>query len=187
MGEASGMGETGGMGAGRGRRMLRKIAPRGAYDDALGELGSSAEGKATGSRPGGWGLTLADCAFALATLAVAAVVLVATWSPAVPSDASDGPDATAPASTLVAVVQNTEGFYQVLPLDADATVTVASSYGTNVVEVAQGRVRCSESDCANQVCVDTGWVASVGQMVVCLPHRLTVEVVADAADATPLV
>lgn len=158
------------MGGERWRRAFRKIAPHGAYDDALG----GPSGPDAGSRPGGWGLTVADCAFALATLAVAAFVLVATWS-------------AAPASSLVAVVQNTEGFYQVLPLDVDATVTVEGPYGTNVVEVARGMVRCSESDCSNQVCVDTGWVGSEGQMIVCLPHRLTVEVVADAADATPLV
>ena len=53
--------------------------------------------------------------------------------------------------------------------------------GTNVIEVAEGRVRCVESDCGNQVCVQTGWVGSPGEMVVCLPHRLTVQVVADEA------
>lgn len=162
-----------------------------AFDDAL-----------TGAR--GWGLTFADVAFAVATVLVAAAVALWLWFGAggttgVASDATDAAAASATqvdggtalvadgaASALYAVVQNDDGFYQVLPLNEDARVTVTGDLGTNVIEVADGRVRCVESDCANQVCTDTGWVSSPGQMIVCLPHRLVVEVVADPADATPL-
>ena len=87
---------------------------------------------------------------------------------------------------LYAVIQNSDGFYQVLSLDEDATVTVTGSLGTNIIEVANGRVRCLESDCSNQTCVKQGWVSGRGQTVVCLPHKLIVQVVADPADAVPL-
>lgn len=92
-------------------------------------------------------------------------------------------DATQP---LYAVVQNSDGFYQVLPLAENASVTIESSLGTNVIEVADGRVRCLESDCSNQTCVKQGWVSGQGQTIVCLPHKLTVQVVADPEDASPL-
>ena len=97
--------------------------------------------------------------------------------------ASDAGDA---AVTLYAVIQNSDGFYQVLSLGEDATVTVTGSLGTNIIEVANGRVRCLESDCSNQTCVKQGWVSGRGQTVVCLPHKLIVQVVADPADAVPL-
>ena len=97
--------------------------------------------------------------------------------------ASDAGDA---AATLYAVVQNSDGFYQVLSLGEDTTVTVTGSLGTNIIEVANGRVRCLESDCSNQTCVKQGWVSGRGQTVVCLPHKLIVQVVADPADAVPL-
>ena len=97
--------------------------------------------------------------------------------------ASDAGDA---AAALYAVVQNSDGFYQVLSLGEDATVTVTGSLGTNIIEVANGRVRCLESDCSNQTCVKQGWVSGRGQTVVCLPHKLIVQVVADPADAVPL-
>lgn len=90
------------------------------------------------------------------------------------------------AAALYAVIQNSDGFYQVLSLDEDATVTVTGSLGTNIIEVANGRVRCLESDCSNQTCVKQGWVSGRGQTVVCLPHKLIVQVVADPADAVPL-
>ena len=90
------------------------------------------------------------------------------------------------AAALYAVIQNSDGFYQVLSLGEDATVTVTGSLGTNVIEVANGCVRCLESDCSNQTCVKQGWVSGRGQTVVCLPHKLIVQVVADPADAVPL-
>ena len=97
--------------------------------------------------------------------------------------ASDAGDA---AVALYAVIQNSDGFYQVLSLDEDTTITVTSSLGTNIIEVANGRVRCLGSDCSNQTCVKQGWVSGRGQTVVCLPHKLIVQVVADPADAVPL-
>lgn len=97
--------------------------------------------------------------------------------------ASDAGDV---AVALYAVVQNSDGFYQVLSLGEDTTVTVTGSLGTNIIEVANGRVRCLESDCSNQTCVKQGWVSGRGQTVVCLPHKLIVQVVADPADAVPL-
>ena len=90
------------------------------------------------------------------------------------------------AAALYAVIQNSDGFYQVLSLGEDATVTVMGSLGTNIIEVANGRVRCLESDCSNQTCVKQSWVSGRGQTVVCLPHKLIVQVVADPADAVPL-
>ena len=100
--------------------------------------------------------------------------------------ASDAGDAGDAAAALYAVIQNSDGFYQVLSLGEDATVTVMGSLGTNIIEVANGRVRCLESDCSNQTCVKQGWVSGRGQTVVCLPHKLIVQVVADPADAVPL-
>ena len=95
-------------------------------------------------------------------------------------------DAGDTAAALYAVIQNSDGFYQVLSLGEDTTVTVTGSLGTNIIEVANGRVRCLESDCSNQTCVKQGWVSGRGQTVVCLPHKLIVQVVADPADAVPL-
>lgn len=132
----------------------------------------------------GWGLTRLDVAVAALVLVAAALLAWWVWGgrgfSAVPGD-------DAVSGGLVVVVQNTEGFYEVLPLSSNARIAVEGNRGTNVIEVADNRVRCVESDCSNQVCVQTGWVGSAGEMLVCLPHELTVQVVADEADASPLV
>ena len=154
----------------------------------------------------GWGLTRADVVAAVGVVLVAVAAALALWFgygvrgvPGVSDAGAAGGEAAeqgaglsgagdqAAGDTLCAVVQNTEGYCAVLSLDDDASVVVESDRGTNVIEVADGRVRCAESDCSNQICVDTGWVSQVGQTIVCLPHELTVQVVADPDDAAPLV
>ena len=100
---------------------------------------------------------------------------------------SNGANAiTQDTKTLYAVVQNTAGYYAELPLNEETTLEVTSSLGTNILIVSGGMICCTESDCANQVCVNTGWISQEGELIVCLPHRLTVQVVKDPADAIPL-
>lgn len=154
----------------------------------------------------GWGLTRADVVAAVGVVLVAVAAALALWFgygvrgvPGMSDTGAAGGEAAeqgaglsgagdqAAGEALYAVVQNTEGYRAVLPLDDDASVAVESDRGTNVIEVDGGRVRCAESDCSNQICVDTGWVSQVGQTIVCLPHELTVQVVADPDDAAPLV
>ena len=132
-----------------------------------------------------WGVTRADVVFSALTLACAAAVAAWQWG-GVGRSASSRQDAPTQAGGPYAVVQNTEGFREALPLGRDASVIVTSSRGTNVVEVSGGRVRVSSSDCANQVCVDAGWASEAGQTITCLPHQLVVQVVDDPSDATPL-
>ena len=111
---------------------------------------------------------------------------------ALPSGLADGPSGSqvaasdAPGAGLFAVIQNTRGFYEALPLDVDATRTVRSDLGENEVEVSGGAVRVAHSDCKNQVCVDSGWASWPGQVITCLPHQLVVQVVRDPSDAARL-
>lgn len=77
----------------------------------------------------------------------------------------------------VAVVTDGDGNVYELPLDTDATLTVTTGLGTNVIEVADGTVRVVEADCPNQDCVLQGWVSTTGEQIVCLPHELIVEIV----------
>lgn len=46
----------------------------------------------------------------------------------------------------------------------------------NLIEIDGTRVRIAEANCGDQVCVRQGWIFRDGQTVVCLPHKLVVEV-----------
>lgn len=46
----------------------------------------------------------------------------------------------------------------------------------NIIEIDGTRVRISEANCGDQICVRQGWISKAGQSVVCLPHRLVIEI-----------
>jgi hypothetical protein len=48
--------------------------------------------------------------------------------------------------------------------------------GWNVVEVKDGRIRISDADCRDKVCIGMGWIDAQGRSIVCLPHRVVIRV-----------
>lgn len=55
-------------------------------------------------------------------------------------------------------------------------IRFTSQRGYNVVEIKDGKVRISEADCPDQICVNTGWREHVGQVIVCMPHHFVVKI-----------
>lgn len=45
-----------------------------------------------------------------------------------------------------------------------------------VIEISDGRVCVSDSDCPDKICVNTGWISRKGERIVCLPKKLIVEI-----------
>jgi len=68
-----------------------------------------------------------------------------------------------------------------------ATVDVHAPGGhTVVVEIADdGRARVRSSDCPDKVCVKTGWIEHPGEIIVCLPNRVVVEIQGSAGASKP--
>ena len=115
----------------------------------------------------------------IAALVITALALAAAAAAYVLGNAVDA---------RTAVIQDADGNTFAMPLSKDDVLTVASSAGTNVVEVQSGKVRVSEADCPNQDCVDQGWISNAGQQIVCLPHKLMVNITdEDAASAYDVV
>ena len=67
---------------------------------------------------------------------------------------------------------------------ADETFTITTSLGTNVVRLEGGEVFVEEADCANHDCMKQGKISTPGQQIVCLPHKLWIEVVAADGQAS---
>ena len=71
-----------------------------------------------------------------------------------------------------------------LQVAAPYSFTVRDADGhENIVEVEPGRIRVSEANCPDQVCVRTGWLSSGQRPIVCLPARLTIKLEGHAAAA----
>lgn len=81
---------------------------------------------------------------------------------------------SSPGATVVISADGKE--YGTYPLDIDRTVDIQKPDGSrNVVRIQGGQVSMEESNCKNQLCVHQGAISRSNQTIVCLPHRVVVE------------
>ena len=66
-----------------------------------------------------------------------------------------------------------------LDLDENTEYTVQNEYGINTIVVSGGEVSISFADCPDETCVRYAPTSRTGESIVCLPHRLSITVVAD--------
>ena len=48
--------------------------------------------------------------------------------------------------------------------------------GTNHIVIQDNAVYMSDADCPDKLCVHTGTIHKTGETIVCLPHRVVVEI-----------
>lgn len=48
--------------------------------------------------------------------------------------------------------------------------------GYNIVEIKDGKVQVTEADCPDKICVTSGFISAPGETIVCMPHRVVVEI-----------
>lgn len=60
-----------------------------------------------------------------------------------------------------------------IDLTKDATYTITTELGTNVLTVKNGSIEVSQADCPGQDCVKMG-SRSGGAPIVCLPHEVVI-------------
>ena len=52
----------------------------------------------------------------------------------------------------------------------------------NVLTIEDGKASISEADCPDKICVETRAVSFVGETIVCLPHKLVIEITNENTD-----
>lgn len=63
--------------------------------------------------------------------------------------------------------------------NASENVIVETDLGKNIIQIEKGKVRIIEADCPDRICIKNGWISEPGQMIVCLPHKLVIEIKGD--------
>ena len=56
------------------------------------------------------------------------------------------------------------------------TIPIKTEYGYNLIEIGDGKVRVVEADCPDKLDVKQGYISKVGEVIVCLPNRLVIEI-----------
>ena len=71
------------------------------------------------------------------------------------------------------------------PLSENRTVMLdGADGGTNLLVIENGTARIDKADCPDELCCKTGRISRSGQSIICLPHKLTVEITGDAQGNT---
>ena len=82
----------------------------------------------------------------------------------------------------VSVAVNIDGVQTaVYPLAEDREVVIPTGDDgehRNVLVIRDGKAYISQADCPDEICVKTRAAAYVGETIVCLPHKLVIEITA---------
>lgn len=93
---------------------------------------------------------------------------------------------TASPQNLVAVVKINGQVADEFPLKKEESIkkrptTHKGHY--NIIEIDGERIRVKEDNSSDQIAVKTGWISQPGQVSVCLPHKLIIEIQGSSDDS----
>ena len=77
------------------------------------------------------------------------------------------------------------GELYIMPLSQDGYLDLEGPVGNTRVEVSDGEVFISDSDCRDKICITMGQVSSPSGWIACLPNRVFVRVIAMDPDSYP--
>jgi hypothetical protein len=60
-------------------------------------------------------------------------------------------------------------------LNQTRELKIAGPIGESLISINQGKVRFKLSPCPNQYCVHQGWLSRAGQVAICLPNQISLQ------------
>ena len=79
----------------------------------------------------------------------------------------------APASQLkIRLADKIVGIYD---LNQTKELHIKGPKGEAIISIAAGKARFVQSPCSNQYCVHQGWLSNAGQVAICLPNQLSLQ------------
>ena len=83
-------------------------------------------------------------------------------------------------ASYVKITMGVDGDSILLPLDEDISRVVESGGYTLTVTIKDGRVSVSDSSCSDRVCMNSGSISRGGEVIVCAPAAVTVEILSES-------
>lgn len=74
-------------------------------------------------------------------------------------------------------IRTGDTIFATFSLNQERAVDVPGPIGISRIVIHNHQVRFESSPCRNQYCVHQGWLARAGQVAVCLPNRVSLELV----------
>lgn len=61
----------------------------------------------------------------------------------------------------------------------DGVITIEGDGGENTLTIKNGKADMSDADCPDKICVFHKPISKTGESIVCLPHKIVVEIISD--------
>lgn len=74
-----------------------------------------------------------------------------------------------------AVIRAGGKVFRVVPLAHDQQISVPGPLGISIISIEQHRARISSDPSPRQYCVRQGWLQQAGEIALCLPNQVSVE------------
>ena len=58
----------------------------------------------------------------------------------------------------------------------DKKISLIGKEGESVIEIKDGQARLKSAPCRNQYCIQQGWIRFTGQMLICIPNEISIEI-----------
>ena len=55
-------------------------------------------------------------------------------------------------------------------------IDVKTEYGYNIIEIKDQSIGIIDADCRDRICIKSGFISKPGQLSVCLPHKLMIQI-----------
>jgi len=79
-----------------------------------------------------------------------------------------------------AVIRSGGKIFREVPLSRDQQIEVPGPLGTSIITIEKLRARISSDPSPRQYCVRQGWLQQAGEIAVCLPNQVSVELTGGA-------
>lgn len=70
--------------------------------------------------------------------------------------------------------------YGTYSLDKDQTITIGEDTWENILVIKDGKANMTKADCPDKICVNHAAISKKGETIVCLPHKVVVEIINEA-------
>lgn len=74
-----------------------------------------------------------------------------------------------------AIIRSGGKVFREVPLSRDQQVEVPGPLGTSIITIEKGRARISSDPSPRQYCVRQGWLQQAGEISICLPNEVSIE------------
>lgn len=88
--------------------------------------------------------------------------------------------AKAYSGTKYARIELNGDFYKQVELtESKQEIEISTERGYDLLQISDRGIQVIRSDCPEKICMAYGFIDRIGEMIVCLPNRMTVEVIGE--------